>query len=154
MGILNAVVLFTGAVCLLVLVLAAQRSAARAALMARLQFLAKGEVPVRCSWCKVSFLARKAMFIEGKAGVWAPRHVDSLGALEPERQIVALEQLYQGDAPTVQRLCSEKCTREFLSSVGTPEASLQTQFIKCEHCAAKWLVGTSRCNACGSRSLK
>jgi hypothetical protein len=112
----------------------------------RLRHLRSGEYPSTCSWCKNTVLARKLFVFENREG-WKAADVMALLSMCPPQDVEYLSSTLVTDQPRWRRLCTEKCTREFLTS---EHVAAIEPFVSCGYCSCRIPSEMQRCNHCGA----
>lgn len=115
--------------------------------IARISYLRSGEFPATCSWCKSTTLARKLLIFERTSTGWSACDIMERLSHSQPGDVEALAPAMVQDQPRWRRLCTEKCTREFLASEHAPPADT---FGPCEYCSTRFPVSIMRCNNCGA----
>lgn len=117
--------------------------------------LRSGGSPSHCSWCKTTTLARKLFVFEhhpsgaGSSAAEPWRSVDVMTMLRtcPPSDVAFWAAALTHDQPRWRRLCSEKCTREWLASM---PAQREPAFTACAYCGTRMPMELRTCNHCGA----
>jgi hypothetical protein len=113
----------------------------------RLQHRRSGEFPSSCSWCKNITLARKMIMFHRAGERWVTSDVMARLATCQSPEVDALAAVLVTDQPAWRRLCTEKCSREFLAAEHVAEVE---SFGSCDYCAARFPASFARCINCGA----
>lgn len=106
-----------------------------------------GDYPSFCTWCKNTGLARKLFVFYRLRGQWMARDVIAELATCDASVVSGLVAALVTDQPLLRRLCSEKCTKEFLAAEHLPAADV---FSACDYCSVRAPVGLARCPNCNA----